>query len=239
MHNTYNSQKEIIHFEHVSLSFPGNISVFENISFTLLEGTFHFLTGPSGAGKSSLLNLIHLSTKPTHGHIRLLGYDTAQIGRPDIPFFRRNISFVFQDFRLLDHLTAAENVALPLRIQGVSIEQCRLYAAELLKWVGLEGFYHAYPPTLSGGQKQRVAIARAVITKPQLLLADEPTGNVDDQNGIKLLYLFEELNKNGTTVLVATHNQALIQEFSYPSLYLDKHKMTLILPQQQKTSDEC
>ncbi|HQS84732.1 MAG TPA: ATP-binding cassette domain-containing protein [Alphaproteobacteria bacterium] len=228
-------QKEIIQFDQVSLDFPGNITVFENISFRLLEGTFHFLTGASGSGKSSLLNLIHLSMRPTKGHIRLLGYDVSAIKRSEIPFFRSQISFVFQDFRLLDHLTALENVVLPLRLQGVPFQKCRLQALELLKWVGLEGFYEAYPPTLSGGQKQRIAIARAVITQPKVLLADEPTGNVDDQTGVKLLYLFEELNKNGTTVLVATHNQLLPQEFSYPQLYLDRHKISLILPAEGET----
>ncbi|MBS0185193.1 MAG: ATP-binding cassette domain-containing protein [Proteobacteria bacterium] len=227
-------QKEIIQFDQVSLNFPGDISVFENISFRLLEGTFHFLTGASGSGKSSLLNLIHLSMRPTKGHIRLLGYDVSSVKRSEIPFFRSQISFVFQDFRLLDHLTALENVVLPLRLQGVSFEKCRLQALELLKWVGLERFYEAYPSTLSGGQKQRIAIARAVITQPKVLLADEPTGNVDDQTGMKLIYLFEELNKNGTTVLVATHNQLLAQEFSYPQLYLDRHKISLILPSAQE-----
>lgn len=227
-------QKEIINFEHVSLVFPDNVSVFENISFALLEGTFHFLTGASGAGKSSLLNLIHLSMHPTRGRLCLLGQDVTRISRSDIPFFRSQISFVFQDFRLLDHLTSLENVALPLRLQGVSPQKYRAYALELLKWVGLEEVYNAYPPTLSGGQKQRVAIARAVITQPKILLADEPTGNVDDKTGIKLLYLFEELHKNGTTVLVATHNKTLTQEFSYPQLYLDRQKISLILPSQRE-----
>lgn len=225
--------QKIIQFEHVSLSFPENILVFENISFSLLEGTFHFLTGASGSGKSSLLNLIHLSMRPTHGRLWLLGHDVSHIHRSEIPFFRSQISFVFQDFRLLDHLTALENVILPLRLQGAPLQKCKTHALELLKWVGLEKFYKAYPPTLSGGQKQRIAIARAVITQPKVLLADEPTGNVDDQTGIKLLYLFEELNKNGTTVLVATHNQLLVQEFSYPQLYLDRHKISLILPSQE------
>lgn len=219
---------EIIRFQHVSLSFSGGVNVFEDISFALLEGTFHFLTGPSGAGKSSLLNLIHLSVSPSTGRIGLLGYDVSHIKKEDIPFFRSQISFVFQDFRLLDHLTTLENVALPLRIQGVSATQCRIQAAELLKWVGLDTFYDAYPPTLSGGQKQRVAIARAVITQPILLLADEPTGNVDDHNGRKILYLFEELNRSGTTILIATHDPYLPREFSYPQLYLDHHTITLI-----------
>lgn len=220
--------REIIRFQNVSLSFYGGIQVFEDISFALLENTFHFLTGPSGAGKSSLLNLIHLSVRPSTGRIQLLEYDVTHLEREDIPFFRSQISFVFQDFRLLDHLTALENVALPLRIQGVLPAQCRVQAAELLKWVGLEKHCNAYPPTLSGGQKQRVAIARAVITQPVLLLADEPTGNMDDQNGEKILYLFEELNKAGTTILIATHDPYLPQKFSYPQLYLDHHKITLI-----------
>lgn len=220
--------REIIKFQNVGLSFPGEVRVFEDISFTLLEGTFHFLTGASGAGKSSLLNLIYLSVFPSVGHLQLLGYDVASLKREDIPFFRSQISFVFQDFRLLDHLTALENVALPLRIQGVPSVQCRMQAAELLKWVGLEKHYDAYPPTLSGGQKQRVAIARAVITQPVLLLADEPTGNMDEQNGKKILYLFEELNKAGTTILVATHDPSLPKEFFYPQLYLDHHKISLI-----------
>ncbi len=222
---------DIIRFDHVGLQFSdSDESVFQNISFRLLEGTFHFLMGPSGAGKSSLLNLMHLSLKPSAGRIHLLGEDVTELKRAYFPYFRRQIGFVFQDFRLLDHLTALDNVALPLGIEGVSAQECRHHAAELLEWVGLGKFARSYPMSLSGGQKQRVAIARAVITQPRLLLADEPTGNVDDDNGVTLLHLFEELNKNGTTVVVATHNPLLVDHFRYPILYLDRKKMSLFLP---------
>lgn len=223
-------QKDAIVFESVGLQFANNPPIFRNINFKIPTGSFHFLTGPSGAGKSSLLRLIYLSAFPTEGKVKIFGHDVKSIDRYDAPLFRRNIGVVFQEFRLLDHLTVLDNVALPLRVRGHSIRTCREKAEEILKWVGIPYRGNIYPSTLSGGQKQRAAIARAVVARPPILLADEPTGNVDDANAVRLLYLFEKLYKSGTTVIIATHNRALAKEFPYPELYLDRGALTLISP---------
>ncbi len=199
--------------------------VLRDISFALEAGSFHFLPGPSGAGKTSLLRPLYLAHRPSRGLITLFGHDIATTPRAALPALRRRIGVVFQDFRLLGHLSAFENVALPLRIAGARMEQVREHVAELLKWVGLADYLDAPPATLSGGQKQRVAIARAVITRPKLLLADEPTGNVDPDLSLRLLYLFEELNKIGTTVLIATHNDSLVSRFEHPVMRLHEGRL--------------
>jgi cell division transport system ATP-binding protein len=210
----------MVRFEEVTLSYDSGPAVLNDISFELDPGTFHFVVGASGAGKSSLLRLIYLAAAPTAGRILLFGRDIAQLSRDERALVRRRIGMVFQDFRLLDHLTALENVALPLRIAGHGGAEVERHVAELLAWVGLSEQLHVYPPTLSGGQQQRVAIARAVIARPSLLLADQPTGNLDDRIAVRLLYLMEELNKLGTTVVIATHNEALVQRFPHPVLKL-------------------
>ena len=194
--------------------------ILHDISLRLEEGSFHFLTGASGAGKSTLLRLMYLASQPSRGLISLFGHDISTTPRRELPVLRRRIGVVFQNFRLIDHLTTMENVALPLRVSGASEMQIKSNVLELLSWVGLSDQIDARPPTLSGGQKQRVAIARAVITRPKLLLADEPTGNVDDQIAMRLMHLFEELNKLGTTIVLATHNKLLINDFTYRRLHL-------------------
>lgn len=204
--------------------------VLHDVSFTLKAGSFHFLTGSSGAGKSSLLRLMYLAHRPSRGLITLFGRDISTTPREELPAVRRRIGVVFQDFRLLDHLSALDNVALPLRIGGAREDQVREHVAELLGWVGLKEHLDARPPTLSGGQKQRIAIARAVIGRPQLLVADEPTGNVDDAIALRLMYLFEELNKIGTTVIIATHNQSIVSQFPYPQLCLEEGELDIIPP---------
>jgi cell division transport system ATP-binding protein len=196
--------------------------VLRDVSFTLEPGTFHFLTGASGAGKSSLLRLMYLAHRPSRGLITMFGHDVASLKRAELPPLRRRIGVVFQNFRLLDHLSALDNVALPLRVAGAKESDVREHVAELLSWVGLGDHLNDRPATLSGGQQQRVAIARAVITRPSLLLADEPTGNVDDRIGMRLLHLFEELNKLGTTIVIATHNEMMIERFGYARMVLDK-----------------
>lgn len=216
----------VVRFENVGMRFRDGPAVLEEVSFTLPPGSFHFLTGPSGAGKSTLLKLIYLALKPSAGRIRLFDRDVAGIPRREQPDLRRRIGVVFQDFRLLGHLTALDNVALPLRIAGAKESLIRRHVPELLDWVGLGDHMNALPATLSGGQQQRVAIARAVIGRPRLLLADEPTGNVDDQIAMRLLFLFEELNRMGTTVLIATHNNMLVDRFSYPRLDLRDGKLS-------------
>lgn len=194
--------------------------VFTNVSFSLDPGGFYFLTGPSGVGKSTLLRLIHLSEVPFAGCVLLFGRDTYDIARWELPVFRNRISLIFQDFRLIPHINVIDNVALALHVRGVDLRESRHRAAELLSWVGLGDSYYYFPPMLSGGEQQRVAIARAVISKPQLLLADEPTGNVDDANAERILYLFQELNRGGTTVMVATHNFDMTKKYVYPEIYL-------------------
>jgi len=206
----------LVRFEDVVLRYGNGPEILKRISLQFDPGSYHFLVGPSGAGKSSLLRMMYLAQHPTSGRVALFGRDVAGLSRRETALLRRRIGVVFQDFRLLDHLTARENVALPLRISGQANGRSDKDVEELLAWVGLADHMDALPPTLSGGQKQRVAIARAVIGRPSLLLADEPTGNLDDRMAVRLLYLFEELNKIGTTVVIATHNESLVQRFRHP-----------------------
>lgn len=211
----------MIRFENVGLRYGMGPEVLRDISFHVEPGSFHFLTGPSGAGKTSLLRLLLLSLRPTRGLISLFGQDVAGIASHALPRVRRRIGVVFQEFRLLDHLTTYENIALPLRVTGRAEASYRNDVVELLKWVGLGARMQALPPVLSGGEKQRAAIARAVIGQPELLLADEPTGNVDPQMARRLLRLFVELNRLGTTVIIATHDLGLMEQFGAPRLILE------------------
>lgn len=217
----------VVRFENVGMRYGAGAEVLSDISFDLEPGAFRFLVGPSGAGKSSLLRLMYLAQRPSRGLITLFGRDTATLPRADMPLLRRKVGVVFQDFRLLDHLSALDNVALPLRVAGVSENQVRSHASELLEWVGLADHLDAKPEVLSGGEQQRVAIARAVINRPNVLLADEPTGNVDDRIAVRLMYLFEELNKLGTTVVIATHNQSLVSRFRHDILMLQDGRLTV------------
>lgn len=210
----------MIKFEHVGLRYGIGPEVLSDINFTLEPGSFHFLTGPSGAGKTSLMSLMYLGRRPTRGLITMFGQNTNGLRRSQLFPLRQRIGVVFQDFRLLDHMSAFDNVALPLRIQGKSEKEIRSNVHELLEWVGLGDHINALPNTMSGGQQQRVAIARAVITRPRLLLADEPTGNLDDEIGYRLMSLFEQLNRMGTTILIATHDQAMIERFTHTKLIL-------------------
>ncbi len=203
----------MIHFENVGLRYGVGPEILKDISFHIEAGSFHFLTGPSGTGKSTLLQLLFLALRPTRGLISMFGHDIATLSGKRLPQLRRRIGVVFQEFRLLDHLTTFDNVALPLRIQGGRESEYRRDVKELLNWVGLGERVYAYPPLLSGGEKQRAAIARAVIGQPDLLLADEPTGNVDPQLAERLLRLFIELNRLGTTVVIATHDHSLMAQF--------------------------
>ncbi len=203
----------MIEFENVGLRYGMGPEVLRDLTFDIAPRSFQFLTGPSGAGKTSLIRLLFMSLKPTRGLIRVFGRDTTQVDRDELPTLRRRIGVVFQDFRLLDHLTTYENVALPLRVSGREEASYRADVVDLLDWVGLGERMHALPPVLSGGEKQRAAIARALITRPEILLADEPTGNVDPPLAKRLLRLFVELNRLGTSVLIATHDLALMDQF--------------------------
>lgn len=203
----------MVRFENVGLRYGSGAEVLKDISFSIEPHSFQFLTGPSGAGKTTLLRLILLSLKPTRGLINLFGKSTSSLSKEEITAYRRRIGVVFQDFRLLDHLTTYENVALPLFVQEKEERSYRGEVMELLRWVGLGERIHAYPPILSGGEKQRAAIARALIVQPELLLADEPTGNVDPSLARRLLRLFVELHKSGTSIVIATHDLALMDQF--------------------------
>lgn len=217
-------------FDDVLLRYGAGPDILHKVSFGLAPGSFHFLVGPSGAGKSSLLRVMYLALAPIGGTVSLFGRDVTQLSRHETAEMRRRIGVVFQDFRLIDHLSAVDNVALPLRIARVKESEVQKNVRELLAWVGLGDHLDALPATLSGGQQQRVAIARAVITRPSLLLADEPTGNVDDQIGLRLLYLFEELNKLGTTVVVATHNESLVARFRHRQLRIENQGLRTVDP---------
>ncbi len=217
----------MITLDAVGLRYGDGPEILRDVSFRLDRGEFCFLTGPSGSGKSTLLRLLLLSLKPTRGRISLFGDDVVNIRRSELPIMRRRIGVVFQDFRLLDHLTTFDNVALPLRVSGQNVANYARDVMDLLSWVGLEQQAHAYPAVLSGGEKQRAAIARAVISKPELLLADEPTGNVDPILAKRLLHLFMELNRMGTTVLMATHDETLVRQTKASVLTLADGTVTM------------
>jgi cell division transport system ATP-binding protein len=219
----------MIRFEDVGLHYgrgsAAGPEVLRDLSFAVPEGGFRWLLGPSGAGKSSLLRLMYLAIRPTRGRVLILGADTARADRRMLPRLRRRIGVVFQDFRLLPHLTAFDNVALPLRLGSRPEGEIRADVGEMLRWVGLSAKLAARPPELSGGEQQRVAIARAVVARPALLLADEPTGNLDDVQAERLMRLLHELNRLGTTVVVATHNDALVARHPAPALQISHGRL--------------
>ena len=215
----------VVRFDDVSMRYGREPETLKDLTFSLPQGSFHFVTGPSGAGKTSLLKLIYLAAQPSKGLLHLFGQDVAQAPADVRPFLRRRIGVVFQEFRLLDHLSAFDNAAIPLRIAGQRPDSYRQDVAELLTWVGLKDRMHALPPTLAGGEKQRLAIARAVVGRPDILLADEPTGNVDHEMGLRILRLFLELNRLGTTVLIATHDQDLVARSGMPVLHLEDGRL--------------
>ncbi|MEM7779280.1 MAG: cell division ATP-binding protein FtsE [Pseudomonadota bacterium] len=204
---------EIVKFDNVGLRYGTDAEVLSDVSFTLFPGSFYFLTGASGAGKTSLLKLLYLAQRPSRGSVRMFGKDMITLPRARLPDFRRRLGVVFQNFRLVQHLSAFDNVALPLRLAGTEEPKVKRAVDDMLEWVGLAHRTEAIPATMSGGEQQRVAIARAVIARPQMLIADEPTGNVDPDMALKLLRLFEALNRRvGTTVIVATHDVHLLQK---------------------------
>jgi cell division transport system ATP-binding protein len=220
----------VIRFDNVGLRYGAGPEILRDVTFHVLPGSFHFLTGPSGAGKTSLLRLLFMSVRPSRGLIFVFGENIADLPPAGRAALRRRIGIVFQDFRLLDHLTTWENVALPLRVVGKKESDYTEDVTDLLRWVGLGERIHAYPEVLSGGEKQRAAIARAVIGRPELLLADEPTGNVDPAIGNRLLRLFVELNRLGTSVILATHDYALMEQLEAPRLMLQGGHLEVSAP---------
>ena len=216
----------VVRFEGVGMRYGRSPEVLQDVSFELQPGSFHFLTGPSGAGKSSLLKLIYLAHRPSRGRVSLFGRDVLSVSRREMPAMRRRIGVVFQEYRLLDHVSVFDNAALPLRLAGQKPSSYQGDVAELLTWVGLGRRFTHLPPTLAGGEKQRLAIARAVVGRPDLLLADEPTGNVDRQMGMRILRLLIELNRLGATILVASHDQDLVARSGMPVMELDQGRLT-------------
>jgi cell division transport system ATP-binding protein len=220
----------VVRLEHIEKSYALGPPILADVSLELEPGGFYFLTGSSGVGKTTLLNMICLAEQPTRGKLTLFGRDSAGLDRAQRSAFRRRIGIVFQDFRLIDDLSAAENVALPLRIKGAPEKQIRENVPELLNWVGLDTRSAAPARTLSGGEQQRIAIARAVVGRPDLLVADEPTGNVDDDVAMLLVRVFERINRLGTTVLIATHDIAFARQFEHRRFHLERGRITLITP---------
>lgn len=211
----------MIEFKDVCFKYPqSQKNILDGVSFVLEKGSYHFLSGYSGSGKTSLMSMLYLGKEPTSGQINMFGKDPTRLSREEKFIMRQRVGVVFQDFRLLKHLSTFENVALPLRIMDRPHKEIQEHVNELLDWVGLGEHKDKLPATLSGGQQQRVAIARAVIAQPDLLLADEPTGNLDDEIGYRLMGLFEQLNRMGTTILIATHNPQIIEQFGHPCLEL-------------------
>lgn len=211
----------VIDLEGVSLRYSGGPAILHDVNLELAQGDLRFLTGPSGAGKSTLLRLLFLALKPDTGVARVFGANIGKLRPHDRALLRRRLGVVFQDFRLLGHMSVFDNVALPLRAAGQRAESYTADVNDMLDWIGLKSRARDLPDTLSGGEKQRVAIARAVVTKPQVILADEPTGNVDPAMAQRLLRLFVELNKLGSTVLMATHDVELIRQAGGEALHLE------------------
>jgi len=215
----------VISFEKIGLRYDLNSEILHDVSFTIAPKSFQFLSGPSGAGKTTLLKMMALNLAPTRGLINIFGFDVSRLKSNEKQMLRRDIGIVFQDFRLLDHLSAYENVALAFRVRGKEEATFKSQAIELLNWVGLGKRLNTHAAALSGGEKQRVAIARAIITKPKILLADEPTGNVDKDLAKRLLRLFLELNKFGTAVVLATHDTTLLDTANARRLSIENKKV--------------
>ena len=211
--------RPIIELQNVSVGYNGN-DVLTNVSLSINQGDFTFVTGKSGAGKTTLLSMLYLIKKPNKGILNVFGNNINFSNRDNLALMRQKIGVVFQDFRLLDHLSVFDNIALPLRIRGMNEKEIHKRVIELLRWIEMHKSVYKTCSTLSGGEKQRVAIARAVINRPDILFADEPTGSVDSEIADKLMRLFIELNKVGTTIVIATHNEQLTSTYNYQRINL-------------------
>lgn len=214
-----NVTQPIINLQNVSIGYDGN-DVLQDMYLSLLPGSFTFITGKSGSGKTTLLSMLYLIKKPSKGVLNVFGKNINFSNRDNLALLRQKIGVVFQDFRLLEHMTVYDNIALPLRVRGMSEHEIHKRVVELLKWIELHKSIYKICNTLSGGEKQRVAIARAVINRPDILFADEPTGSIDAEIAEKLMRLFIELNKVGTTVIIATHNEQLTAQYNYQRIHL-------------------
>jgi cell division transport system ATP-binding protein len=216
----------VIAIRGVTKGYGGEIYALQDLSLEVEKGEFVFLTGPSGAGKSTLLRLLLLQERPTEGDLIVAGRNLARLSASEVQAYRRTVGFVFQDFKLIPTKTVFENVAFVLRVLGVPIEQQRKRTYQVVKWVGLQHRLQAYPLELSGGEQQRVAIARALVNEPQLVLADEPTGNLDPELSLEIMNLFRDINAGGTTVIVATHNPDLLKWVGRRAIHLEHGRVT-------------
>ena len=218
-----------ISFANVGAKYDGGREVLSDVSFNIRSGAFYFLSGASGAGKTTLLRLIYQLHKPSRGQIKLFGRPTENMSRNEITDLRHKMAIVFQEYSLLSHMTVFDNIALPLRVRGISDAKIKKLVAKVLEWVGLAKYADANPKSLSGGQQQRVSVARAIITQPAILLADEPTGNLDDENASRLMELFIQMNKMfGTTIILATHSKKLMDTYKFPQIRIENHKLTFV-----------
>ena len=228
--------KTVISFANVSANYDAKHDVLSDVSFNISSGAFYFLTGTSGAGKTTLLRLIYQLHKPATGIIRLFGTDCNELSRNDVSLLRHKMAIVFQEYSLISHMTVFDNVALPLRVRGFSNDKIKKLVTKTLEWVGLGKYANVYPMELSGGQQQRVSVARAIIIQPEILLADEPTGNLDDENASRLMELFIQMNKMfGTTIILATHNKKLFETYKFPIITVDNHHVTFAGANDKKT----
>ncbi len=215
----------MIRFADVALRYRLGAEVLSGLDFDVPAGGFRWLTGASGAGKTSLLRLMYLAERPSRGEINILGSNISRLGRRQTALLRRRIGVVYQDFRLLGHLSAYDNVALPMRLARAGEAQVRADVTELLRWVGLYGQLERRADELSGGEQQRIAMARAVVGRPRLLLADEPTGNLDEAQAARVMMLITALNRMGTTIVVATHNLGLLKRYPAPRLEIEHGRL--------------
>lgn len=230
--------KTVISFANVSANYDDKHDVLSDVSFNISAGSFYFLTGASGAGKTTLLRLIYQLHKPVDGTIKLFGQDCHDLSRNDISALRHKMAIVFQEYSLISHMTIFDNVALPLRVRGVGADKIKKLVTKTLEWVGLGKFANFYPMELSGGQQQRVSVARAIIIQPSILLADEPTGNLDDENASRLMELFIQMNKMfGTTIILATHNKKLLETHKFPVITVENHHVTFANLNDKKTEN--
>jgi cell division transport system ATP-binding protein len=215
----------LIESYHLSKSYKRGVYALRDLSITISKGEFIFLTGPSGAGKSTFLRLLLCAEEPTGGDLKVGGRDLSLMTASQIQAYRRTVGFVFQDFRLIPRFTVFQNVAFVMRVLGMPFATQQRKTFQVLKWVGLQHRMNALPEELSGGEQQRIAIARALVNDPQLILADEPTGNLDPDLSLEIMNLFREINARGTTVVVATHDRELIRRVGRRSVTLDQGRI--------------
>ena len=221
----------IISFANVGAKYDNNPDILTDVSFNISAGSFYFLSGASGAGKTTLLRLIYQLHKPCRGTIKIFGTPTDSISRDEITEIRHKMAIVFQEYSLLSHISVFDNVALPLRVRGLDEGKIKKLVTKTLEWVGLAKYANANPKTLSGGQQQRVSVARAIVVQPSIMLADEPTGNLDDENASRLMELFIQMNKMfNTTIILATHNSKLIETYKFPIMHVENHKLSFMGP---------